>query len=152
MTDYARPAFARTAVVPGGTSAWDDCCAGQLSVWVEGVFPTVTFPAAVSRPNECFIPPSMAVVMIAEVVRCAPTLDTNGAAPTTVELEAASAVQLADSMALYRGALCYVSGIVGDGDGALVGPMTFPGPAGGCMAAQIRVTVEADASCICDAP
>jgi len=100
--------FCREGVVAGSV-AWDDCCDcgehdGQLWVrladWsTDPDFPTVT-------PDGCSMPTLLSVGVGA--LRCVPTLDESGRAPTAKAEAAAAALIHSDAQLIFDGVMCCV--------------------------------------------
>lgn len=76
----------RRVVMIGDLAAWDNCCDGQLTVVVTQVFPSTTFPAPDQRIQNCGAP-FTAMNVDVEIVRCGPTMDHQGNAPSVASLD-----------------------------------------------------------------
>lgn len=146
-----------SCVVPG-QPAWDSCdapCAtgggsrGQLSVNVARIYASTqdTFPAesrVVQGLRGCVLPPLTAVELVVTLLRCAPTVNEEGCAPTCEELTAAARILHTDMASVYNGLLCCLPGTQpGRRLGRLfvMGAGRTLGPDGGCVGLEQRVTV-----------
>ncbi|MGW9410306.1 hypothetical protein [Streptomyces diastaticus] len=147
----------RACVVPG-TPAWDECdaldgCAGgppgQLTVNVARIFPSSPdrFPAqdvSVQGVRGCTPPHITAVELVVTLLRCVPTVDETGCAPTCEELnEAAQAIHV-DAATVYSALWCCLPGLSPNPRRPrrfVLGAQTIIGPQGGCAGLEQRVTV-----------
>jgi hypothetical protein len=104
--ECAVPGFCRTGIV-GGNVAWDDCCdcgAGEGQLWARLVewIPDPAIPS--TGPTGCDQPTTLIVGVGA--LRCVPTLDENGQAPTAAEeAEAAGKINL-DAQLIRDAVMC----------------------------------------------
>lgn len=135
-----------TTSYPGvGLIAWDDCC-GQLVVTPERIYRTQQFPLEDTTDERCS-QGTIAVDLLAVLVRCVPTPDAAGNAPSAAELAAAHKAVLDDA------AVCW---------SAMSGPLDpdleweraslsqqFVGAEGGCIAIESRVTIGVEAAYWC---
>ena len=71
-----------------GLIAWDDCC-GQLVVAPERIFRSVDFPSEDTTDERCYAG-SIAVTLLASLVRCVPSPDDRGNAPKPAALAAST--------------------------------------------------------------
>lgn len=144
LTDCGREPISR-AYVAAGEIAWDDCC-GMLVVAPERVYRSDEFPTEAANRELCF-GGIIAIQYVVLLVRCAPTVDDRGRAPSAADLQAAYTNLLGDAAVIYN---------------AIVGPMpdywmratpaqTFVGAQGGCIAVETRVVIgiEQDKFGIC---
>lgn len=126
-----------TTTYPGvGLVAWDDCC-GQLVVTPERIYRSQIFPQEDTTDERCY-DGTVAVALLATLVRCVPTVDDLGNAPSPEALSKAHKAVLDDAAIVWR---------------ALVGPLldpewdrstvsqNFVGSEGGCIAIESRVVI-----------
>lgn len=86
---------------PGvGLPPWDNVC-GQLVVAPEVVFRSVEFPVEYNGPEYCF-DGNIAVQLLVSLVRCVPTLDNAGRAPSAESIAAAHERILADAATVWN--------------------------------------------------
>lgn len=131
-TVYAAPARAYVNV---GVPAHDDCCDGQLTVTIPRRFRTSTFPDPDIRIVQC----GGGLVGLAfqvEIVRCYPTTDDNGDAPTVDQLEAASLQQMIEARAIYSALECCLYEYRNVWE-SLLGDQTDVGPDGMCAGSVV---------------
>lgn len=126
-TTYAAPARAYVNV---GTPAHDDCCDGQLTVTLGRRFRSIAFPDADLRVVQCG-GGLLAVGFAVEIVRCWPTTDDNGDAPTVEQLEAAALQQMVEGRAIYSALECCLYEYRNVWE-SLLGEQTDVGPDGMC--------------------
>ena len=89
-----------TAYVGVGLAAWDDCC-GQLVVTPERMYRSVEFPSEDTTDDRCD-GATIAIEVVATLVRCVPTLDDYGKPPSAAALTAAHKRVLDDAAILWR--------------------------------------------------
>lgn len=144
LDDCGRDPVSR-AYVAAGEISWDDCC-GMLVVAPERVYRSEAFPAEAPDRELCF-GGVLAIEFVVLLVRCVPTVDERGRAPSAAALQAAYSELLGDAAVIYN---------------AVVGPMpdywmratpsqTFVGAQGGCIAVETRVVlgIEQDKFGVC---
>lgn len=112
------PPAGRVQVVPGLESAWDDCCAGQVSVSLVSLEP---------RYERGCGPVYTVGRFGVEVVRCVATVD-DGGRPPTVSQVMGDADRMVDDMEAVRKALLCCT----DVPGVEMERWEPVGPSGGC--------------------
>ena len=123
------------AYVAAGQIAWDNCC-GMLVVAPERVYRTQSFPAEATEPDQCQV--AMIVVeLLVLVVRCVPTVDDRGRAPSSAALDEAYKDLLEDAAVVWNSVLCCD---YDDWDRGAVS-QTFVGAEGGCVGVETRVVL-----------
>lgn len=141
LADCGNPVVA--SYVGAGFLAWDDCC-GMCVVAPERIFQSAVFPIEGPDVTGCFNG-LIAVQLVVLVVRCVPTVDDRGRAPTPAELGEAYGVVLSDAAVVWN---------------VLAGPwpqdwesanlaQTFVGAEGGCVGVETRITVGLDQEAWC---
>lgn len=135
LANCGRPELSR-AYVGAGQIAWDDCC-GMLVVAPERVYRSRSFPAETGEEELCY-GGDVVVDLVAVLVRCVPTVDDRGRAPSAAAIDAAYQTLLEDAAVVW---------------GAIIGAVlpeewlranvsqTFVGAEGGCIAAETRFTI-----------
>lgn len=132
-----------TTYVGVGLVAWDDCC-GQLVVTPERVYRTEAFPAEDTTDETCAAG-TIAVSLLATLVRCVPTPDDRGNSPTPKALADAHRAVLDDAAIMWRA----MSGEIDpEWDRASLS-QTFVGGEGGCIAIESRVTIGVESELWC---
>lgn len=127
------------AFVAVGTVAWDSCCdGGQLWVAVDRIFPYGQFPGPISGALNCA--PPLAADIVIGILRCAPTLNDQGEAPTAEALSLSAAAVLEDAYTLETGILCCLAEHA-RARPFVVGNQRPLGPTGGCVGMELRLTV-----------
>lgn len=125
-----------TTYVGLGAVAWDDCC-GQLTVGYERQFRYAEFPQDLVGPEYCNAG-WVGLDIVATLVRCVPTPDDLGRAPTQDALQAAHSAVM-DDAALVWAAL---TGDLPDSEWERTNVVqTFVGGEGGCIAIETRFTL-----------
>lgn len=119
-----------------GTLAWDDAC-GQLTVTPERVFRWTTFPQE-SVEREVGDPGSIGIDLVTTLIRCVPTLDDHGRAPTGAELQAAHSGILTDAAIIWNQVS---AGALPDEWERAAPSQTIEGSEGGAVAIITRVTL-----------
>lgn len=134
-----------TAYSGAGLVAWDDCC-GQLVVTPERVYRTQEFPIEDTTDERCS-GGTIAVQLLATLVRCVPSPDDSGNPPNSAALSAAHKRILDD------GAICWQamsSPLDPDLEWERAGlAQTIVGGEGGCIAIESRVTIGVEANVWC---
>jgi hypothetical protein len=128
-----------SAYVSAGQPAWDDCCNGQLNVWLERPFFHENFPTPTSEAQVCrsFLAGDFAI----QLVRCAPTVDDNGTPPSDAELADSARRIYQDFYIALRALTCCLAESRRDRL-YLIRDSNIVGPDGGCVGFEIRVTIE----------
>lgn len=128
----------RVCLAVPGQIVWDDCDCGQFAQTITGVNPSRNPPQPATDQGQCQTP-YLIVDVTSSVVRCVPTIDENGNAPSCADL-LASALQLEeDKAAVRRGVtrclcdLLHQDRIVG----FAVGAQTAVGEQGGCAGSEL---------------
>ena len=116
--------------------AWDDCC-GQLVVAPERVYRSVTFPGENTTEEYCYAG-EITLDLVVLLVRCVPTVDDRGRAPTPKALDDAHRAFLKDAATVWRAIVC--CDLPEDWERASVA-QTFVGAQGGCIAVETRFTL-----------
>jgi hypothetical protein len=137
LDDCGRDPISR-AYVAAGEIAWDDCC-GMLVVAPERVYRSVSFPAEASEEELCF-GGYIAVEYVVLVVRCVPTVDDRGRAPTAVALQQAYDSLLGDAAVVFNA----VASDMPDYWMRTSPTQSFVGANGGCIGVETRITVGAE--------
>lgn len=149
----------RSYVSPG-EPAFDNCCQecgqtnhGQLTVHIQDVFPTDTFPTP-----SAFIFPCAPAVLVAQLVvtvaRCTPSPDEQGNPPSPEDLSANAELLATDLYAAYIGLTCCLTQQAVPGKSkrrvqiANAGITATP-TEGGCAGIELRAYVEVGARCAC---
>jgi hypothetical protein len=126
------------AFVASGTVAWDSCCdGGQLWVGVDRIYAYGTFPAPAGIVT---CSPPLATDIVIGVLRCAPTINDQGEAPSAAALSASSAQVYEDAYAVTNGVLCCLTPTARQRP-FVMGNQRPIGPQGGCVGTELRLTV-----------
>lgn len=136
----ANRAEVQRAYVAAGAVAWDDCC-GMLVVAPERVFRSVTFPVEMTDRELCF-GGSLVVELVVLLVRCVPTVDDRGRAPSGHALDAAYRDLLEDAAVVWNAVLCCDND---EWERAAIS-QTFVGAEGGCVGVETRIVVGLEQS------
>lgn len=129
--------------------AWDHCCdGGQLYIAWERSAPYGTFP---SLPDQTQTPcqPEIVLSFVIGIIRCAPTMDDNGNAPSCERKDEAARLSLIDAWVIVNAISCCLAADSEDcGSLYLLGEQRPVGD-GGCQGSEIRFQVQAvDPVCI----
>lgn len=145
-----RGAPERQAVVIG-VPAHDNCCDGQLTASLMRIFPSTNFPDEDTFSMICG-PPFMVLHIDIEIVRCAPTLDNLGHAPTLEEITESSQLVAIDARAVWAGVACCLKQNVDNPPywNAAARPQEFITPDGGCVGSRLTVYVGLTSGCGCE--
>lgn len=121
--------------VAAGSIAWDDCC-GMLVVAPERTYRSVTFPAPATDEELCF-GGYLAIEFLVLLVRCIPTVDDRGRAPTQAQLQAAYTELLEDAAVVYNACVAPLP------DYMVRSSVTqsFGGAEGGCISVETRFII-----------
>ena len=128
----------RTMVVDG-RPAWDDCCDGQLSVWLERPFFHENFPSAITTAQICST--FLAGEYVIQLLRCAPSVKDDGSAPTPAELSESARRIYQDMYISLRALTCCLAEHKRYRQ-YLIREAVIVGPDGGCVGFEIRLTIE----------
>ena len=136
------------AYVAAGEIAWDDCC-GMLVVAPERIYRSQVFPTENGNEELCF-GGYLVVDLLVLIVRCVPTVDDRGRAPSANALQAAYRNVIEDAAVVWN----TVTGFLPDEMVRANVAQTFVGAQGGCIAAETRFTigVEQTGFAICCPP
>lgn len=127
------------AYVAAGQVAWDDCC-GMLVVAPERIFRSVEFPIEAQDRELCY-GGSLVAQFVILLVRCVPTVDEMGRAPTSERLDAAYQSLLEDAAVVWNSVVC--CDLPSEWERAAVS-QTFLGADGGCVGVETRVMIGFD--------
>jgi hypothetical protein len=133
------------AYVSPAITVWDDCC-GQLTVTVENIYRSNPFPAEASTDERCD-DEVIAVVILAALVRCLPTVDGKGRPPTQEQLQASGERILDDQGVMWR-AMAAPMPSTYEWERSFIRQTTVV-PTGGCVAIETRATIGIDESRWC---
>lgn len=107
---------AKAFVYDGGTGPADDCCAGLL--WVRVAQIDVTDGSGQPLPeirNIPIGPMGYAITLEAGILRCAPTVNEQGQAPTAAQYEASAVQQASDRLQMRLAVQCdFIPDLQGD--------------------------------------
>lgn len=127
------------AFLSAGNVAWDQCCAtGQLWVGVDRLYAYDRFPTPATGIMTCA--PPLAVDITIGILRCAPTLDEQGNAPTAEKLTLSAAQVQEDQYAITNGVICCLSEHSRLQPWVLGGQRPL-GPQGACVGSELKVIV-----------
>jgi hypothetical protein len=151
------------AYVSPSAPVFDDCCSsdcgneqhGQLTVYINDVFPSDNFPT----PSNSILPCKAAVHVVSLVItvaRCVPTVNEQGQPPPAEAIEAAAQIGAIDMWTVITALQCCVTADLPLNKSkrrvqiASAGTASVP-ESGGCAAIEIRALVEAGVVCGCPA-
>lgn len=134
LEDCGREPISR-AYVAAGQIAWDDCC-GMLVAAPERIYRSVTFPNENSVEDECF-GGYLTVDLLVLLVRCVPTVDDRGRAPSGEALQAAYQRIIEDAAVVMNA----VTTDLPDTWVRAAPAQTFIGADGGCIGVETRFTI-----------
>lgn len=141
----------RSSLVPGGAVAWDNCCEGGGQLWVRLVemYPTGPFPG---RDTSTRCQPVMWGVRVAVgVLRCTPTVDDNGNAPTEAALTGDALGMTLDAAALRDAILCCFVNTSRNVQTWALENWLPQGPQGGCAGGEWTIVLGVG-TCDCPEP
>jgi hypothetical protein len=121
--------------VAAGLIAWDSCC-GLLVVGPERVYRSAVFPAEGTTDYVCEAA-ALTVDLVILLLRCVPTIDDLGRAPTPAALSEAHKAILNDAAVLWNVAV----GDLPEGWQRSGVDQTFVGAQGGCVGVETRLTI-----------
>lgn len=150
LTSTGIPRDMRVFVSPGVPTD-DDCCDGQLAVYVVNMFPSRSFPLQDTLPENCGAPYTV-VTFGVRVTRCIPT-GTRDDPPTPTVLQASAAAIYEDAYAIWVGARCCLSEWASRAESPLDGVLSthnFFEPEGGCVGSELQVLVGLMDPCGCE--
>lgn len=134
LEDCGREPISR-AYVAAGSIAWDDCC-GMLVVAPERVYRSVIFPTENNDEDECF-GGYLTIDLLVLLVRCVPTVDDRGRAPSSASLQAAYQRIIEDAAVVMNA----VTTDLPDTWVRAAPAQTFIGAEGGCIGVETRFTI-----------
>ena len=121
--------------VAAGAIAWDSCC-GLLVVAPERVYRYAEFPVEGTTDYVCEVG-FIAVNVLVLLLRCVPTIDDRGIAPTPAAMDAAYEAVLKDSAVIWN----TVVGDLPEGWQRATVDQMHVGAAGGCIGVETRFTI-----------
>lgn len=131
-----------THAYPGiGVPVWDNVC-GQLVVTPERVYRSSTFPTEDTTDERCE-QGSIAVTVLAQLVRCVPTIDSQGRAPSQARLAEAHK-RILDDAAIVWNAMSAPLPTAYEWERAYL-RQTPVVPSGGAVAIETRATIGMEA-------
>lgn len=126
----------QTAYVGAGQIAWDNCC-GMLVVAPERIYRSIAFPDEATGQEFCF-DGQLTQDLVVLLVRCAPTVDDRGRAPSQTALDEAHQNLIEDAAVVWNAIVC--ADLPDDWQRANVSQQ-FVGADGGCIAVETRLTI-----------
>lgn len=122
-----------------GNPVWDNCCDGQLALIIERIYVAGNFPAGANQPITCAAP--LVADFSLQLIRCVPTMETDGTPPTPQALNNSSANIFSDFYIAYRSVICCLAQYKKNRlftmrDGRPVGPQ------GGCAGFEIKFSIQ----------
>ncbi len=123
----------QASYVAAGSIAWDNCC-GMLVVAPERIYRSTSFPTEETGPEDCN-PGLIVVDVLVLLVRCVPTIDDRGRAPSQSALDDAYRTLLDDAAVVWNSLLCcdyedWERGSISQ---------VFVGAEGGCVGVETRL-------------
>lgn len=134
LADCSREPVQRSYVA-AGEIAWDDCC-GMLVVAPERIYRTSSFPEEDTTEDLCS-ERNLAVDLVALIVRCVPTVDDRGRAPSAAALQTAYREIIEDGAVVLNAVM---APLPSRWERANVS-QTFTGAQGGCIGVETRFTI-----------
>lgn len=128
--------------ISAGPPVWDQegCCSdGQLSIHLDRFFVYKNFPAESGEVNTCVMP--LAADVVITLLRCFPSLNDDGSAPSADVIGTASESIYQDLWVMTN---CIICNLATRGKMQLAvfrGSRILP-PQGGCIGAEIRFTTQ----------
>lgn len=138
------PIPGRVLLAPGAEVAWDSCCDGQLWVRVVSVQDASELTGVVRRADGSCPTSVWEVGLGVGVLRCSPSVDDRGRAPSASALSENAAQIAQDMLALSRALLCCAE--LPRPRGLSWTPL---GPEGGCAGGEWTFSVRLPA-CACE--
>ena len=121
--------------VAAGAVAWDSCC-GLLVVAPERVYRAAAFP--IEGTTDYICESSLLVVdLVVLLLRCVPTIDDRGVAPSPAALGSAHEALLTDAAVIWN----VVVGELPEGWQRANVDQTFVGADGGCIGVETRMAI-----------
>jgi hypothetical protein len=114
----------------------------MLVVAPERVYRSIAFPAEATERELCF-GGSLVVELVVLLVRCVPTVDERGRAPSSERLDDAYRSLLEDAAVVWDSIICCE--LPGEWERAAVS-QTFVGAEGGCVGVETRVVIGLEQS------
>lgn len=141
----------RIVVTAGATTPWDNCCENGGQVYIrldrlnETAAPGAPFPARPARNTDC--PALYAAQAALGVVRCAHTVDDDGAAPSAAE-ESADALATIHDAGILRGVILGAPEAHRQIMKAALGDWTPVGAQGGCVGGEWQMWLGVPPDCL----
>lgn len=140
----------RCLLIPGVDVAWDSCQCGQFAQVIVSEYATSNpFDGGNTAVSTCQLPYRV-IVVGSSIVRCVPTVDENGFAPTCDQYLAASVNDVLDRAAVRLGIQCFLQGLL-DGhriEHYSLGPQVPLGEQGGCAGSALTWQVSVINRCM----
>lgn len=147
----------RVTLAPGQLLAWDNCSCGTLQLAQYVTYPSRHFPQDFSEQRVGTCDQSYTVAQfVVGMVRCVPTPDEDGNAPTEVDLTVAAHIDWQDRQIIRNFLACYLAAVyekpptptlrVGEW---ILGQTVGVGPFGGCAGSETRFKVAWWSDCQC---
>lgn len=124
------------AYVAAGQVAWDDCC-GTLVVAPERIYRSQVFPAEFAEREICDTG-WLNIDLMVMLLRCVPTVDDRGRAPSKQALDESYQRFLEDAGVVWNALHC--AELPDDWEKALLS-QSFVGADGGCVAVESRIII-----------
>lgn len=134
-----------------GTPAHDDCCAdgGQLTITLTRQYASTQFPSEDITQVQCG-PAFTALDLDVEIVRCHPSIDELGRAPTIEEMENAAQTAYVDMLTVWNAVACCLIVMREQQNWSSVMRRQVPiSPEGGCAGSRLSITIGLTRGCEC---
>lgn len=125
--------------VSAGPPAWDDCCEGQLTAWIENIFYHENFPARQTTPAICGS--MLGGDLVIQLLRCAPTVADDGSPPPGPVLDESARLLYQDMYIALNAATCCLAEARRHRE-YLIRDTRVIGPQGGCVGFELRLTIQ----------
>lgn len=141
LASEGRP-VGRSLVAPGLEVAWDDCCDGQVAVRLISIYPTGNPYPALDSIQNCGVT-MLGLEIGVSVMRCSPSLNDDGSAPSPGLLSANASDLTADAITTLGVLTTELPSILDPmfAKSVKVGAWTPAGPLGGCAGGEWTVRV-----------
>jgi hypothetical protein len=132
----------RSSVVPGAI-VWDDCSCGLLATSWSMTYLSEVFPSEATTVNGNCEAPWEVTEFVTQLLRCTPSPDSRGAAPSPKVLSDSALVLATDGNIMERSTSVALCALKADDSivDYLVGRRMSVGPEGGCVGSELRVLV-----------
>lgn len=122
-----------------GPPVWDECCEGQIAIWLDRVFYHENFPQEQGQAAICssFLAGEFKIQWLI----CAPTVHADGTLPSHIELTE-SARRVLQSLYVALRALACCLAVAKRHRKYIIRSSRTIGPDGGCVGWEISVTIE----------